>query len=75
MASIEDQIAELAKDIPPEAWKEFDREHSPLCVGDKVVDEDGHVGRVCIYWDDGDICTLENDAAHPNPKRLMDNVD
>ena len=37
-------------------------------IGEQVIDEDGHVGRVCIVWNDGDICTIENDAAHPNPK-------
>lgn len=38
-------------------------------IGDKVQDEDGHIGIVSIVWDDGDICTIENDAAHPNPKK------
>jgi DNA-directed RNA polymerase subunit RPC12/RpoP len=37
-------------------------------IGDQVRDEDGHLGRVVIVWDDGDICSIENDAAHPNPK-------
>lgn len=37
-------------------------------IGDQVVDEDGCKGRVVIYYDDGDICEHENDAAHPNPK-------
>lgn len=22
---------------------------------------------MCITWNDGDLCTIENDAAHPNP--------
>jgi len=36
-------------------------------IGDILADEDGNSGIVCIKWDDGDICELENDAAHPNP--------
>lgn len=43
---------------------------------DKVKDSDGHIGIVtwentsqfvgfAIYWDDGDICVIFNDAAHP----------
>ena len=37
-------------------------------IGDLVKDEDGNEGIVCIRWNDGDICMIENDAAHPNPK-------
>lgn len=36
-------------------------------IGDLVADEDGNSGIVVIKWDDGDLCSLENDAAHPNP--------
>ena len=36
-------------------------------IGDTVESEDGCIGIVCIQWGDGDICTIENDAAHPNP--------
>lgn len=36
-------------------------------IGDLVIDEDQNKGIVCIKWNDGDICALENDAAHPNP--------
>ena len=36
-------------------------------IGETVVDEDGNIGRIAIVWNDGDICTIENDAAHPNP--------
>jgi hypothetical protein len=36
-------------------------------IGDLVADEDGNSGIVVIQWDDGDICELENDAAHPGP--------
>lgn len=36
-------------------------------IGDTVVDEDGCTGIVCIRYIDGDICTIENDAAHPSP--------
>ena len=36
-------------------------------IGDVVKDEDGGRGIVVIQWDDGDICVIENDAAHPNP--------
>ena len=39
-------------------------------IGQVVKDEDGNIGRVVIYWNDGDICELENDAAHPNPKKI-----
>jgi len=38
-------------------------------IGDKVIDEDGCKGYVCIRYDDGDLCFWENDAAHPNPKK------
>uniref|UniRef100_A0A6H1ZRD6 Uncharacterized protein n=1 Tax=viral metagenome TaxID=1070528 RepID=A0A6H1ZRD6_9ZZZZ len=41
--------------------------HNKYCIGDMVKDEDGNKGVVVIRWDDGDICWLENDAAHPNP--------
>ena len=37
-------------------------------IGDRVIDEQGCVGYVGIYYEDGDFCELENDAAHPNPK-------
>ncbi len=37
-------------------------------IGDIVRDEDGNTGIVVIRYNDGDICSLENDAAHPNPK-------
>ena len=37
-------------------------------IGDLLKDEDGNSGIVVIKWNDGDICELENDAAHPNPK-------
>lgn len=36
-------------------------------IGDKVRDDDGNIGVVCIRWNDGDICDIENDAAHPGP--------
>ena len=36
-------------------------------IGDKVIDEDGGKGIVCIRYDDGDLCFWQNDAAHPNP--------
>ncbi len=36
-------------------------------IGDTVKDEDGNRGVVVIRYEDGDICYLENDAAHPNP--------
>jgi hypothetical protein len=38
-------------------------------IGDVVVDEDGCVGIVGIRYADFDFCTIENDSAHPNPKR------
>lgn len=39
-----------------------------LQIGDTVKDEDKNIGVVGILWNDGDFCTIENDAAHPNPK-------
>ena len=39
-------------------------------IGDQVIDEDGCKGRVVIYYEDGDVCEYENDAAHPNPRRI-----
>jgi hypothetical protein len=36
-------------------------------IGDLVKDEDGCEGIVCIKYEDGDICAIENDAAHSNP--------
>ena len=40
-------------------------------IGDELTDESGrYKGRVCIVWNDGDICTIEQDAAHPNPRHL-----
>ena len=41
-------------------------------IGDYLKDEDGNVGVVCIRWNDGDLCSIENDAAHPNPKKYKD---
>jgi len=43
------------------------RKHGQYQIGDLVRDEDGNSGTVVIRWDDGDLCWLENDAAHPNP--------
>ena len=36
-------------------------------IGNIVTDEDGCTGIVGIRYTDGDFCTIENDAAHPNP--------
>lgn len=36
-------------------------------IGDILADDDGNSGVVVIKWDDGDICDVENDAAHPDP--------
>jgi hypothetical protein len=45
-------------------------------IGDIVIDEDGCTGVVCIKYADGDICTIENDAAHPNPScRSIEDAD
>lgn len=38
-------------------------------IGDIVKDADGNVGVVCIVWNDGDICSIENDTAHSDPRR------
>lgn len=44
-------------------------------IGTKVMDEDGNHGIVVIRWNDGDICSIENDAAHPNPKPIKEAQD
>lgn len=44
-------------------------------IGDTVTDEDGHKGIVGIIWDDNDICTIEHDAAHPNPRLITGRPD
>ena len=44
-------------------------------IGSHVVDEDGNRGIVVIRWNDGDICSIENDAAHPNPQLVDDEAD
>ena len=49
-----------------EALQDLDHLYS---IGDKVIDEDGCKGIVCIRYEDGDLCFWENDAAHPNPKK------
>jgi len=41
-------------------------------IGQRVKSEDGHIGRVGIWWDDDDFVTFENDAAHPNPVKIED---
>ena len=41
-----------------------------LKIGDIVQDEDGCVGIVLIKYADGDLCPIENDAGHPNPKKV-----
>lgn len=46
------------------------KQASEYTIGQVVKDEDGHIGRVVIYWDDGDICEYQNDAAHPNPQKI-----
>jgi len=38
-------------------------------IGSLVKDEDGCVGIIGIRYADSDFVTLENDAAHPNPKK------
>lgn len=39
-----------------------------LKIGDMVKDDDNNIGAVGILYNDGDFCTIENDAAHPNPQ-------
>lgn len=36
-------------------------------IGDLVLDEDGNKDIVVIKWNDGNLCFIENDAAHPGP--------
>ena len=43
-------------------------------IGDLVIDEDGYIGIVGVRYNDGDFCTIENDAAHPNPKKADKDV-
>ena len=43
-------------------------------IGDVVIDEDGYIGIVGIRYSDGDFCTIENDVAHPNPKKCGKDV-
>ncbi len=40
-----------------------------LKVGDVVIDEDGYIGVAGIKYSDGDFTVIENDSAHPNPKK------
>jgi len=44
-------------------------------IGDRVMsDEDPpSLGLVAIVWNDGDICYIENDAAHPLPDTYRNN--
>jgi hypothetical protein len=56
-----------------EQSKVIDKERKAMkerkwAIGDKIKDEDGSKGVVGIKWDDGDFYTIENGAAHPNPK-------
>ena len=37
-------------------------------IGDTLIDENGNIGQVAIYWDDGDRCHFVNDTNHQNPK-------
>lgn len=37
-------------------------------IGTRLIDEDGNKGIVCIRWNDGDTCWIENDTSHPNPR-------
>ena len=43
-------------------------------IGDRVMSDEDRpsLGLVAIVWNDGDICYIENDAAHPNPKVILD---
>lgn len=43
-------------------------------IGTIVQCEDGSIGIVGIRYSDGDFCTIENDAAHPNPKKCGKDV-
>ena len=52
-------------DIPHSKW--CDCYGNKYRIGDYVADEDGNEGVVVIRWNDGDICWIENDSAHPNP--------
>lgn len=65
---IEDQLRDLAKDIPQEEWDEFEKainrsQGAKWHIGDRVKDKHRNIGVVAIVWDYGDIWTTENDAA------------
>ena len=62
------KLQELAAEIPEEEWDQLCRKRkAKYVIGDRVKDEDGNVGVIVIAYNDGDLCYLENDAAHPNP--------
>jgi len=39
-------------------------------IGDKLTDEHGNISFVGIKWNDGDFCTIVNDAAHADPRKI-----
>ena len=63
-----DKLQELAGEIPEEEWDKFNQSQKrKWVIGDRVRDENGNIGVIVIAYNDGDLCYLENDAAHPNP--------
>ena len=58
--------------IPPEEWEALQQEidQSKFAIGDKLTDEHGNIGFVGIKWNDGDFCTIVNDAAHADPRKI-----
>lgn len=41
-------------------------------IGSILTDKDGNQGVVYIKWNDGDLCRMENDSAHPGPRILSE---
>jgi len=76
---IEDGLRDLAKDIPQEEWDEFEKainrsRGAKWHIGDRVQDKHGCVGTIGIMWVDGDFCSIENDAAHCDPRLIEEEL-
>lgn len=67
---METPVIEINQDVKCPQEMEQESKVTLYEIGDALIDEDGNKGIVCIRWNDGDICTLENDAAHPNPVKV-----
>ena len=68
---------EQGRYITDQDWKDIEESaahnsRAKWAIGDRVIDEEGCHGVIGIDWADGDFCTIENDAAHPNPRLSND---